>query len=172
MAPSPEGASNPLPAVSGSGGGPGPDQRAHFVTFGVDGRAYALPLDQVGRALRMVALIPVPEAPPWIAGLMNLQGQVVPVLDIRKRFGRPSRDPRLDDRLLVVQRRAGTYALMVDEVKDVLAYLLSEMEAPAGALAGACPLQGVIRHREDLILVLDPARLEPGTMDLSTEQDL
>jgi purine-binding chemotaxis protein CheW len=143
-------------------GSPEKKQRTPFVTFELGGSDYALPLEQVGRALRMVALLPVPEAPSWIAGLMNLQGQAIPVLDLRKRFGKPAKDPHPDDRLLVVQNPVNTFAVMVDKVNDVLEVPFSEIEAPSGSLSKSRPLKGVIRHEEKLILVLDPDQLDQG----------
>jgi purine-binding chemotaxis protein CheW len=137
------------------------NRRAHFVTFHVGGRDYALPLEQVERALRMVALLPVPDSPPWIAGLMNLHDRVIPVLDLRRRLGLPPKDPHPDDRLIVIQSPKNTLSFMVDEVKEVIDVPLVQMEKPSGSLARSRPLKGVIRYEEKLILILDPDRLEP-----------
>jgi len=75
----------------------------HLVSFRLGRQLYALPLDHVERALRMVVVIPVPEAPTWVLGVIDLHGRVVPVVDLRQRFGQPPKEPDLDDRLLVVQ---------------------------------------------------------------------
>ena len=92
------------------------DAPAQFVSFRLDRRLYALALDQVDTVLRMVAVTPVPEAPPWAMGVINLHGQVLPVVDLRQQFGQPAIEPRLSDRLLVVRTQGGTVAFKVDEV--------------------------------------------------------
>ncbi len=133
----------------------------YFVCFRVDDRLYALSLEHVERTLRMVALTPLPETPPWVGGVINLQGQVVPAIDLRARFGALSREPRPDDRLLVVWASQRRVALMVDEVSEVLKPSAGEVQPPDGPLARSKPLAAVIRRREEVVLVLDPESLLP-----------
>jgi len=145
---------------------PGGDGVSHFVGFRLEGQRYALPLDRVERALRMVAATPVPEALPWVAGVINLHGRVVPMVDLRQRFGQPSRKPHLDDRLLVVQAQEQTMALMVDEVTEVLEVPANQVEPAPASLSQSRPLAAVIRRDEELILVLNVARLLPSEEDV------
>ena len=114
------GSSTPADIAPAERAAPAGDGLAHFVGFRLGGQRYALPLEQVERALRMVAVTPVPEALPWVPGVINLHGRVMPVVDLRQRFGRPSREPHPDDRLLVVQGPRRTAALMVDSATEVL----------------------------------------------------
>ena len=145
------------------------ESAAQFVGFRLDRQCYALPLDHVERALRMVAVTPVPEAPPWVAGVINLHGRVIPMLDLRQRFGQPSREPHPDDRLLVVQTLERTMALMVDEVTEVLEVLAHQVEPSYGFLPDSRPVAAVIRRDEDLILVLDAAGLVPPEVDAEVQ---
>lgn len=135
--------------------------RAWFVTFRLDKQAYALPLDIVERALRMVAVVLVPEGPAWVIGGINLHGQVVPVIDLRRRFGRAAREPALHDRLLVIRPLGQSMALMVDEVGEVLEVPRLQVESPPDPLSRSRVLTAVIRHQGELILVLDPDKLLP-----------
>lgn len=132
-----------------------------YVVFCVDQQRYALPLEHVKRALRMVALTPVPDAPVWVNGVINMAGQVIPVIDLRQRLGHPQREPEIEDRLLVVQIQAQTVALVVDEVLQVLELALHQAAPPPPALALSRPLVATIQQAEGLILVLDAARLLP-----------
>lgn len=150
-----------LDAVPAEPVGPGGNAPARFVSFRLDQRLYALPLDHVERALRMVAVTPVPEAPAWVAGVIDLQGRVIPVVDLRQRFEQTTRDVRAEDRLLIVQVQERAMALMVDEVTEVLAVPSPQVEASAGLVPDSRPLKAVIRRDEDLILVLDTAQLFP-----------
>jgi purine-binding chemotaxis protein CheW len=135
---------------------------APLVSFRLDRQLYALPLDHIERALRMVAITPVPEAPPWIAGVINLHGRVIPMVDLRQRFGQPSREPQADDRLLVVQTPERAVALMVDEVTEVLEVPAQKVDQAFAPLSRARSLAGVIPWEEEMILVLNVAWLLPS----------
>jgi len=117
-------------------------------------------------AERMVAATPVPEALPWVAGVINLHGRVIPTVDLRQRFGQPTREPALADRLLVVQAQEQTMALMVDEVTEVLEVPANQVEPAPASLSQSRPLAAVIRRDEELILVLNVARLLPSEEDV------
>ncbi len=146
--------------------GPGGNGVSHFVGFRLDGQRYALPLEHVEMAERMVAATPVPEALPWVAGVINLHGRVIPTVDLRQRFGLPTREPALADRLLVVQAQEQTMALMVDEVTEVLEVPANQVEPAPASLSQSRPLAAVIRRDEELILVLNVARLLPSEEDV------
>ncbi len=110
----------------------------------------------------MLAVTPVPEAPPSVAGAINLHGRVIPVVDLRQRFGQQTREPSPDDHLLVVQAHERPAALMVDQVTELLEVPADRVEPPAEVLPGSPPVAGVIRRDEGLILVLDLAQLLPS----------
>ena len=129
------------------------------MVFKLDNDHYALPLAQVARAVRMVAVTPVPDEPPWMLGLIDMAGQVVPVIDLRRRFAYPARPPALTDRLLIVQAADQRLALMVDDVLKVLEPIAAQLEAAPSTLAQSRLLQATIREAEQLILVLDAERL-------------
>jgi len=79
--------------------GAGPEGSAlQLVVFDLEGQRYALPLGAVDRVLPMVAVSPLPKAPAIALGVINLHGQALPVLDIRRRFGLPTREYGLADR--------------------------------------------------------------------------
>lgn len=137
------------------------DIEQYFVRFEVDGTGYALPLEHVEQAVRMVALVGVPEAPPWIAGLLNLHGRVIPVIDLRRRFGLPPKSPHKNDRLLVIRNRQQSLAIMADTVSQVFEVSPEQIETPPGEFLQSRSLQSVIRSDDAFILILDPAQLAP-----------
>ena len=139
--------------------GEAPTVMRHYVVFKLDDDYYALPLAQVARAVRMVAVTPAPDLPPWILGVINMAGQVLPVIDLRQRFAHPPRPPALTDRLLIARTASQSLALMVDEVLKVMEPTPAQLEAVAPALAQSQPLRATIREDERLILVLDAERL-------------
>lgn len=163
-------ASSELAKASDKPANPTDSTTLHFVGFRLDRQLYALPLENVERALRMVAVTLVPDVPPWVAGVINLHGQVVPVVDLRRRFGFPSKEPALEDRLLVVQALEQTVALIVDEVTEVLEVPAHQVESPPLSLADARPVAAVIRRDERLVLVLDATRLLPPEEQVTPDE--
>ncbi|WP_051330014.1 chemotaxis protein CheW [Niveispirillum irakense] len=96
------------------------DTQVALLLFQLDGRAYALRLDRVERVTASVAVTPLPAAPPVVMGVIDVAGQIVPMFDLRQRFGLPSRQPRLDDALVIVQASSRLVALLVDHVDGTI----------------------------------------------------
>lgn len=105
-----------------------------LVVFEIAGRLYGLPIEAVDEVVRMVALTPVLDAPPWVAGLVDLRGRVVPVIDLRPRLGQPAAgaDPALV--ILVASTARLTLGLIADRVTDV-ADRVGPADEASGALA-------------------------------------
>lgn len=129
------------------------------VVFSLDDQRYALPLARVRRSIRVVAITPLPEAPPIVLGIMDLGGEVIPVIDTRKRFGHPPRPVHLSDHLVVATAGKRTVALLVDEARGVLE-IAPESYAPAGKiLPGLGLVDGAMKLHDGLILIHDLERL-------------
>jgi purine-binding chemotaxis protein CheW len=130
-----------------------------LVVFALDGQRYALPLDRVLRALRVVAVTPLPAAPPIVLGIVDLGGAVVPVVDLRRRFALPPRAARLSDHLVVATTGRRTVALLVDEATG-LVEAAPESYAPAAAIVPRLELvAGAVKLADGLILIHDLERL-------------
>lgn len=95
------------------------DTRAHVVCT-VVGHRFALPLAAVEEVHRAVAVVPLPGAPPAVIGAVDVRGQVLPVLDLRRRLGLPAGDVAVTDRLLQVWLRGHRVLLLVDGVTGVV----------------------------------------------------
>ena len=145
-----------------SGSAPHRDDRVlRLVTFQLEDRSYAVPLDKVESVQRMVAVSPVPSAPHWMPGVIDLRGTVVPVVDLRQRLGHSQRPPRLDDRLLIVDLAGRVMALVVDEVREVLEITRRELEDSTDLLPSA--VSAVVRRDAgDLLLVVDLDQVVPN----------
>jgi purine-binding chemotaxis protein CheW len=130
-----------------------------LVVFSLDDQRYALALACVQRAIRVVAITPLPEAPAIVLGIIDLRGVVIPVIDIRQRFNRPPRNIRLSDHLIVATAGKRTVALLVDETKGVIE-ASPESYAPAGEiLPGLELVDGAVKLEDGLILIHDLDRL-------------
>lgn len=128
--------------------------------FLVGGHCFAVPSSLVAEVLHAGVLTPVPLATDAVAGLIHLRGQIVPVIDMRRRLGLgEGLTPGSD--LLVVRLSDDHYALLVDEVLDVDRIPTDRIEPPSGSLIepAADPRTGVFAGEDRLVHLLDPQRI-------------
>ncbi len=133
---------------------------AQLVVFTLDGRELALHVEDVSEVLRMVAVTPLPEASGYVAGVINLRGRIVPVIDLRVRLGMAPREQDSSTPIIIVGGGEGAAGLVADGVVEVLS-LPSEAVEPPSRLS-APVVSGVAREDDRLIVVLDPDRLCEG----------
>ena len=123
---------------------------------------YAVPIESVNgpdRHLLYDQLTAVPDAPPWLLGMLNLRGLVVPVVDLRLRLGLPTRSPDLSTPIVVITSRGRPLGLVADTVVEVLAVGPEDRLAPDEAVGLAHPIDSVLRVGRRLLLALAPDRL-------------
>ncbi|MBN1773299.1 MAG: purine-binding chemotaxis protein CheW [Deltaproteobacteria bacterium] len=130
-----------------------------MVVFALDDGRYGLALPSVRRVLRVVAITPLPEAPPIVLGVVDLGGTIVPVIDLRRRFGHPSRGVRLSDQLVVAHTGRRTVALLVDEARGVLEVPEEESVPARHILPGLELVEGAVKLPDGLVLIHDLERL-------------
>ena len=130
-----------------------------FATFRVDGDHFGVDALDVQEVLRFQPMTTVPLAPPDVRGLINLRGQVVVALDLRRRLGRPPRDDHAPMNV-VVRTEHGPVSFLVDEIGDVLEVDTDRLEAPPETVAarGRDLLAGIHTMPDRLLLVLDVER--------------
>ena len=126
-----------------------------LVVFDIEGQRYALPLNDVERVLPMVAVSPLPQAPAVVLGVINLHGQVIPVLDLRCRFGLPLCDYGLTARLLVVRTSRRILALAVDEALGVREIAQETITRPDALLPGIGHVAGIVTLADGLLFIHD-----------------
>lgn len=132
-----------------------------FLTFQVGGEEYAVPVATVTEIVRLQKTYVVPDVPPYIRGVINLRGKVIPLLDVRSRFGLA--DAAYTDRTVVVVIEVGdaTTGLVVDAVSDVADIPAEQIEPRTGARAGRAPMvRGLGKRADRVSFILDvPALL-------------
>jgi len=138
------------------------DKSRPYVVFRIDRQHYALPLDQVIRAVRMVAFTPVPDVPRSVLGIINMAGQMLPVIDLRLLFGQAGTDPELQDVLLIIQMQGQLAAIIVDEVLNVQEFMPKQVQAPPGAVPESRFISGAVQQEDILIFLLNDFRLFPN----------
>jgi purine-binding chemotaxis protein CheW len=142
------------------------DRGQSYVVFRLGGEGYALEVMRVQEVLDMQAVTEVPGGPKCLLGVINLRGHVVPVYDLRMRFGL-GKDPSQSRApcVLIVESALGIEGqitgLLVDRVSDVLEFAPEEVQpAPQLGLGKATPfVRGLIRHQDAFLLVLDVDRV-------------
>ena len=134
----------------------------HWLTFQLDGQAYAAPLAQVSEVIRMGEVTPVPGAAPDLLGVRHLRGRVVPVLDGRRRLGLPSCDADSDSTRVVMLVHAGHWiGLRVDAVGELLLPDTRAIAPPPPGRAARTddPVTGVLPWKGSFVALLDVRRL-------------
>ena len=126
-----------------------------LVVFTLDELRYALHLSVVERAINMIEITLLPSAPEIVIGVVNVHGSVIPVLNIRKRFRLPEREPDLGDQLLIAHTARRDVALVVDTVNDVLALPSGELVAPETILPNLEHVEGVVKLDDGMIFIQD-----------------
>jgi purine-binding chemotaxis protein CheW len=130
-------------------------QNERIVMFTLDEPRYALYLSAVERIVRAVEITPLPKAPDIVLGVINVQGRVLPVLDIRKRFRLPAREMKPDDRFIIARTARRQVALVVDSVAGVHELTDTEIVRAKEALPFGQYLKGVAKLENNLVLIHD-----------------
>jgi purine-binding chemotaxis protein CheW len=126
---------------------------AKWVVFSLDAGRYALPLAAVERIVRAVEITRLPTAPPIVLGAIDVQGRVLAVLNLRRRFGLPERDIDPADQFLIARSVNRTVVLVVDAAQGVLQSTASDTISAATLAKGLEHIQGVIRLPDGLVLI-------------------
>lgn len=128
---------------------------SRLVVFVLDGQRYALPLMTIDRVVRSVAVTPLPDAPPIIIGVINVQGRVVPVIDLRRRFRLPERPVDIDDHFIVAESATGPVALPVDEAEGLIRNLSGDAVPAVEIVPNLNYVDQVFLYGSEMVFVLD-----------------
>jgi purine-binding chemotaxis protein CheW len=123
--------------------------------FLLEGHRYALPMEDVRELVRAVRLTPLPRAPSVVEGLLNLRGELLPVLDMRRRFRLPARPLSSADHLVVARAGPRSVALRVDRAEGLLALEAGQLDASPRELPGVGYVAGALKLPDGLVLLHD-----------------
>jgi purine-binding chemotaxis protein CheW len=137
------------------------DTVSQWVTFRLGEEIYGIDVLQVQEVLRITEISPVPGAPNYVLGIINLRGNVVTVIDARNRFGLPPKETDDASRIIVVDAFDKVIGLLVDNVSEVAYVPNSQIEsAPnVGTDDGNRFVSGVSNRDGELLIMLDLAKL-------------
>jgi purine-binding chemotaxis protein CheW len=127
-----------------------------LVSFTLDKELYGIEITRVREIILITDITRIPETPSYLKGLINLRSTVIPVIDLRVRFGLPEGENTDDSRIMVLQAGGKTLGIVVDAVSEVLR-VKHEQIAPPPTVAGLNRdyLSGLVKFDKQLLILLD-----------------
>ena len=137
------------------------DPVIQLVTFRLKDETYGINVMQVQEVLRVTEIAPVPGAPDYVLGIVNLRGNVVTVIDTRTRFGLPTTERDDASRIVIIESEEQVVGMLVDSVAEVVELRQSEIDAApnTGNEESSRYIQGVASRDDDLLIVVDLNKL-------------
>lgn len=129
------------------------DASIQLIAFALDNHKFALPLPSVERIVRIVEITRLPKAPEIVIGIVNMQGRIIPVVDIRKRFRLPEREITLNDNLVITQTSRRLVGIVVDMLCGVVECPEQEIIMADNILPSAEYVEGVAKLKDGLIII-------------------
>lgn len=147
-----------------------------FVVFRLEEQRYALALAVVERIVRAAEVTRLAKAPSIVLGVIDVEGRVLPVLDIRRRFLLPEREISPADQFLIAQTARRTVVLVVDEARGVIERPDNEIIGSAQIVPGLDQIQGVVQLDDGLVLIHDLEKFlsldEARGLDVAMSQEV
>ncbi len=138
------------------------DDTEQHVIFTLDGASYSFPIASVTEIGRPLALTPLPNVPEWVAGVANLRGDIISVVDLRRFLGLGDQ-AESGGRMLVVRSRSEEIqtALLVDAVRGIRFFSGGRVQQPTAPVENSVTpyMRGVYEHDQGLVVLLDPEKL-------------
>lgn len=137
------------------------DEVLQWVTFRLEEETYGINVMQVQEVLRYTEIAPVPGAPDYVLGIINLRGNVVTVIDTRARFGLMPGEVSDNSRIVIIEAEKQVIGILVDSVAEVVYLKTSEIDsAPnVGTDESAKFIQGVSNREGELLILVDLNKL-------------
>ena len=135
-----------------------------LVTFTVGSEVFAVDILVVQEINRMMRITEVPQSPSWVEGVVNLRGQIIPVVDLRRRLGLPRAEYGPASRIVVVEANTRTIGFIVDRVNEVVRISHSCVDAAPGVVAPVVSqyIAGIAKLKDRLLILLDLDKLLSG----------
>lgn len=135
--------------------------QAQLVVFQLASEYYAVDIHQVREIIRVPDITRVPRTPDFVEGVINLRGSVIPIIDLRKRFGMEAGEADDEQRIVVVELEDKTLGVIVDAVTEVLRIDQGNIEPPSPYIVSLDTqyITGIARLDERLVILLDVDRV-------------
>ncbi|HEX5425450.1 MAG TPA: chemotaxis protein CheW [Candidatus Acidoferrales bacterium] len=137
------------------------DKDLQVVGFRIGRETFGLPIAMVREIVRVPEITSVPNVPDYVEGVINLRGRIIPVIDLRKRFGQKTLDPDKRNRIVVVEVDTRALGLLVHSASEVLKVPPSEVESPQNVFQEGelSYVSGVAKLNGRLVILINLPRL-------------
>jgi purine-binding chemotaxis protein CheW len=132
------------------------EEITQLAVFSLGNERYAIDIYLIKEIIRPLKITSLPGAPSFIEGVVNLRGDVIPVIDMRKRFEMPPRESG-EGRMIIVKVENQWVGILVDTVTEVIRIPRKDIKPPPKVVGGvgAKYLQGVCKHKDELVILLN-----------------
>jgi purine-binding chemotaxis protein CheW len=137
------------------------DRLLQLVTFTIASEEFGVEILKVQEIIRTLEITRVPRSPAFVEGVINLRGKVIPIIDLRRRFGIESKTSDKDTRIIVIEINQMVVGFVVDSVSEVLRIPASTVEPPPSIVAGIDSeyISGVGKLNDRLLIMIDLNKL-------------
>ncbi len=144
------------------------EDEVQLVVFMMETEEFACSINNVREVLKMIRVTPLPRSLDFVEGVINMRGEVIPVIDLRKRFGLPEAERTDENRIIIVEVEERMVGLIVDSVSEVNSLTNEQIqEAPSQVAGGKTDLiKGVGKVDDRMLIILDLDRI------LTTEEQI
>ena len=142
--------------------GTGHGELTQLVSFMLSEEEYGVEVLRVREIIRMPGITRMPNTPPYVEGIINLRGKVIPIISMRKRFGLPEVEYTSHTRIMVMDVAGGLTGFVVDGVSEVIRIRSGEIQPPPTMVSGNVDqefIMGVFNHAERLLIIMDVDRM-------------
>ncbi len=144
-----------------------------LLRFSLDNQLFGLSAATVAEIVRAVAITPLPRSPGVVEGIIDVRGTIVPVFDLRQRFGYPERPLSPDDQFVIVTTSARQAALHVDRVIDLVEMDDASVADPSAVVTGVPHVAGIAQLPDGMVLIHDAetflSAAEADTLELALD---
>jgi purine-binding chemotaxis protein CheW len=135
----------------------GDEFEVKLAVFMLEKQPYAMDIMKIKQIIRPLKITKLPKAPDFLEGVINLRGVVIPVIDMRKRFGLAAREAGAETKVIIASVERKVVGVIVDDVSEVVPVPKSEIQPPPRVVRGveATYLLGVCRYKDDILLILN-----------------
>lgn len=130
-------------------------KETNYITFQVDNQRFAMPLNVIERVVQVVEIRPLPKMPDFLHGIINIHGEVIPVINIHFLFGYPKKEIELSDNLIIAKFSSNKIAILVDTIQDIIKLNEGEFSESDKIMYGKKPVRGIIKLDDGMVLIND-----------------
>jgi purine-binding chemotaxis protein CheW len=143
-------------------------ETVQLIGFYLDESLFGIDISNILEIIKYREITPLPESPPYVKGILNLRGKVIPVFSLRSKFGLYEKEEMEKGRIIVIENQSGDYGIIVDSVTEVLRIENNDINPTPELISGVSAeyIEGIVKLEETILIVLNINRI------FSREEDI